>query len=148
SERKLTEGCEIVDSELTRFRCVVLEALGFEILRLHRDYKSSGIRLPCASEGENPRIPPMVGTKSVDPSGRSETTPSRTPAPMAINEGVRDSGPPGRWCWKPLPPASSSESRPKSGRMNIVVLPAYSGSLWIACHVSRHNRSVRRMPSM
>ena len=29
----------------------------------------------------------------------------------------------------------------------MVVLWAYSGSFWIACHSSAHSRSVRRMPS-
>src|SRR5690242_963051 len=36
----------------------------------------------------------------------------------------------------PLPLASPSESRPKSGRMKTVVLPAYSGSHWMAFHMS------------
>ena len=46
------------------------------------------------------------------------------------------------------PPASSSASRPKSGKMIREVLPEYSGSLSNNFQSSRHNLSVRRMPSM
>ena len=41
---------------------------------------------------------PIVGTRSVESSARSCTTPSRMPGPRAIIQVVRDAASPVRWC--------------------------------------------------
>src|SRR5713101_4182883 len=148
AQRQPLQGGDVAGDQFPCFWRIAIELPRFEIGWKHRIYKSSGIGLPCAREAENPNIEPRVGTRSVDSNGRSKTTPSRTPAPNAIIQVVRERASPVRWCWKPLPPESSSESRPKSGSMKSVVLPAYSGSLWMVFHISAQSRSVRRMPSM
>src|SRR5207247_801839 len=142
------QNANVGRDELPRLWRIAIELLRFEVRRKHRIYKSSRIGLPCASGAEKPSMEPSVGTRSIDSIGRSNTTPSRTPAPKAIIQVVRESASPVRWCWKPLPPASSSESRPKSGKMNRQVLPAYSGSLWMVFQTSAQRRSVRRIPSI
>ena len=91
------------------------------------DQKSSATGLPCANCGENPKYEPSVGTRSMESSGRSTRTLSRMSGPSASIHVVRQGASPVRWCWNPLPPGVSSESRPKSGRTNNEVLPAYSG---------------------
>src|SRR5262249_54764207 len=59
-------------------------------------HNSSEIGLPWDMAALKPRMPPIVGTKSVQPRGRSWITPSRTPAPRAIIQVVRERASPVR----------------------------------------------------
>src|SRR5439155_2271956 len=121
--------------------------LRFEVRRKHRIYKSSRIGLPCASGAEKPSMEPSVGTRSIDSIGRSNTTPSRTPAPKAIIQVVRESASPVRWCWKPLPPASSSESQRKTGKMDRVVVARLAVAAAGVSVATAEIRLRRRLPS-
>src|SRR5260221_9902148 len=147
AEGQLLQRRKIAGDQFPRFGRVASELLRLEIAWKHGCYNSSPMALPCDKDAEKPSIDPTVGTRSVESIARSKTTPSRMPGPAASIHVVRERASPVRWCWKPFPPASSSASRPKSGRMNMVVLPAYSGSLWIVFHKSEQRRSVRRIPS-
>src|SRR6266478_610873 len=90
------ERCYVARGQFSCLWRIAIELLRFEVGWEHRIYKSSGIGLPCASAGENPSIEPRVGTRSVDSNWRSKTTPSRTPAPSAIIQVVRESASPVR----------------------------------------------------
>src|ERR1700674_472516 len=87
---------DVAGDQFSCFWWIAAELFQFEVGWKHRIYKSSGIGLACASAAENPSIEPRVGTRSVDSIGRSKTTPSRTPAPSAIIQVVRESASPVR----------------------------------------------------
>ncbi len=91
TQGKALQRGNVAGYQFSCLRRIANELLRFEVGWKHGIYNSSGIGLPCASAGENPSIEPRVGTRSVDSSGRSKTTPSRTPAPNAIIQVVRES---------------------------------------------------------
>ncbi len=90
TQRQSLQRGEIGDRCFPRLGRIRRKLFGFKIARKHT-YSNSEIGLPCASDGENPIIAPTVGTRSVDSTRRSKTSPSRTPAPRASIHVVRES---------------------------------------------------------
>src|SRR5579871_565004 len=99
SHRKLSQQLDVLDSQLASLRRISLEAFGLEAAGIHANSASG---LPCDNRAVKPSLAPNVGTRSVESTGRSITTFSRIPGPMAINQVVRERASPVRWCWNPL----------------------------------------------
>ena len=96
AQRQPLQRSNVIRDQLSGLWRIALELLRLEIAWKHKRYNNSGIGLPCASEAEKSSIDPSVGTRSVDSMARSKTTPSRTPAPSAIIQVVRESASPVR----------------------------------------------------
>ena len=89
AQRQLSQYFKMSHNQLSRSGRITRELINLEIV-WHHSYSNSRIVLPCDSLGENPIIAPRVGTRSIDCTGRSYTTPWRTPVPKAIIHVVRD----------------------------------------------------------
>src|SRR5262249_53890326 len=92
------QGGDMVGGQLACQWRIGAKLFRFEFARLHWAQMRSRIGPPGTREGVKPMMEPMVGTRSVEPSARSCTTPSRTPGPSAIIQVVREAASPVRWC--------------------------------------------------
>src|SRR5271156_6162892 len=150
-DRQSAQNGEMLHCQLPRLRRIMGKMSGLECSGERRSghgQTTSAKGRPCAKGASHPSSLASVGTRSIDSTGRSTVTFSRIRGPSAISHVVLERASPVRWCWKPLPPGSASPSRPKSGRMNMLVLPLYSGLLWMVFHSSAQMRSERTMASV